>query len=89
MPAGRGHALETRWAAGPLPGRLLAVFASLGIILISIVVFVLFPRQILFRSGVSGNRGEQKSGFAETVDLISSERITSSRREVFTMRWVD
>lgn len=92
VPAGRGHAppLETRFGLPDLSRvRLLAVFASLGIILISIVVFVLFPRQILFRSGVSGNRGEQKSGFAETVDLISSERITSSRREVFTMRWVD
>ena len=91
-PTERDHVppLETRFESLDLTRiRLLAGFASLGIILISIVVFVLFPRQILFRSGVPGNRGEQKSGFAETVDLISSERITSSRREVFTMRWVD
>ncbi|MAJ47969.1 MAG: hypothetical protein CBC35_12000 [Planctomycetes bacterium TMED75] len=69
--------------------RLLAFGSSLAILLISVLVFILFPRQILFRSGVPGNRSVQKSGFAETVDLISSERITSSRREVFTVQWVD
>lgn len=69
--------------------RLLAFASSLAILLVSVVVFILFPRQILFRSGVPGNRSIQKSGFAETVDLIASERITSSRREVFTVQWVD
>ena len=69
--------------------RLLASASSLAILLISVLVFILFPRQILFRSGVPGNRSVQKSGFAETVDLITSDRITSSRREVFTVQWVD
>ena len=69
--------------------RLIATSVSLGILLISVLVFVLFPRQILFRSGVPGNRSVQKSGFAETGDLIASERITTSRREVFTMEWIE
>jgi hypothetical protein len=82
--------LEVRFGPQDLSRmRLTASSACLGILLISALVFILFPRQILFRSGVPGNRSVQKSGFAETVDLIASERITTSRREVFTLEWIE
>ena len=82
--------LEARFGPRDLSRiRLVAASASLGVLLISVMVFILFPRQILFRSGVPGNRSVQKSGFAETVDLIASDRITMSRREVFTLEWID
>ncbi len=82
--------LDSRF--GPLDvGKLrrTALMSIIGIILVSVVVFLFFPRQILFRSGVSGGGLSGRSGFSETVDLVSSTRISSSRREVFVLRWID
>ena len=82
--------LDSRF--GPLDAEKLrrtALHSITGIILVSVVVFILFPRQILFRSGMSGGGISGRSGFNETVDLVSSTRISSSRREVFVLRWVD
>lgn len=69
--------------------RRTAFVSVMGIILISVVVFIFFPRQILFRSGMSGRGISDQSGFNESVDLVSSTRISSSRREVFVLRWID
>ncbi len=69
--------------------RRTAMFSITGIVLVSVVVFIFFPRQILFRSGMSGGGLSGRSGFSETVDLVSSTRISSSRREVFVLRWID
>lgn len=82
--------LDSRF--GPLDAEKLrrtALASITGIILVSVVVFIFFPRQILFQSGMSGGGVSGRSGFNETVDLVSSTRISSSRREVFVLRWID
>ena len=82
--------LDSRF--GPIDSERLrrtALASIVGIVLVSIVVFIFFPRQILFRSGMSGGGVSGRSGFNETVDLVSSTRISSSRREVFVLRWID
>ena len=68
--------------------RLTVLISFLGIIVVSALVFIFFPRQLLFRSGVPGRGMVQRSEFVQTVDLVVSERISSSRREVFSLEWV-
>jgi len=56
--------------------------------LVALVVFVLFPRR-LDSADRRGLVGAPVPGFVEEVDLFSGERISESRREVFSVRWLD
>lgn len=62
-----------------------AILASAGL---SAVVFVIFPRDLseLARGPRFGGR---RSGFTQEVSLFQNDRITESRREVFTVAWSD
>ena len=67
--------------------RRTVLVAMIGLTVSSIVIFVIFPRDILFKAQTPGRSGGSRSGFSQNVDLVSSERISESRREVFTMQW--
>ena len=54
----------------------------------AMVVFVVFPRR-LDADPRRGFGGGPVSGFVDEVDLFAGERITESRREVFSVRWID
>jgi len=51
-------------------------------------VFVVFPRFAEFRGAGLGGRGAV-TGFNDEIRLRRGDRITESRRELFTVRWVD
>ncbi|MFM7259436.1 MAG: DUF3488 and transglutaminase-like domain-containing protein [bacterium] len=62
-----------------------SVLAVLGV---GVGVFILFPR--FADIGGTGARGPgATSGFNEEIRLRRGDRITESRRELFTLRWVD
>ncbi len=63
--------------------------AVLGAFLLSVVVFLLFPRRLEADARRTGGFGVPVSGFSEEVDLFAGERISESRREVFSVRWLD
>lgn len=67
--------------------RGLATVAVLAAFAASIPVFFLFPR---FAEVRLGDRGPGSvTGFNDEIDLRGSDRITESRRELFTLRWMD
>ena len=69
--------------------RGLAVGALVLVFISSIGVFVLFPRLPAFNE-MRGPRGARSvSGFTDEIRLRGSDRITESRRELFTVRWLD
>ena len=59
-----------------------------GAMVTAMVVFVVFPRR-LDADPRRGLAGGPVSGFVDEVDLFDGERITQSRREVFSVRWID
>ena len=69
--------------------RMTTGLAFFMVLIVSILVFMFFPRQLLFRSGVPGRGVVQRSEFVQSVDLVVSERINTSRREVFSLQWID
>lgn len=68
--------------------RGIVVTAILASAALSAVVFVIFPRDLseLARGPRFGGR---RSGFTQDVSLFQNDRITESRREVFTVAWSD
>ena len=77
---------------GPLDlssARRIALVTMIGVTLFSILIFVIFPRDILFSARGPGSKIGSRSGFSKDVDLVSSRRISESRREVFTLMWRD
>lgn len=68
--------------------RATVVTAILASAALSAAVFVIFPRDLseLARGPRFGGR---RSGFTEEVSLFQNDRITESRREVFTVAWID
>ena len=69
--------------------RRIALVSMAGVTIFSIVIFVIFPRDILFNPRIQGPGAGARSGFSKDVDLVSSQRISESRREVFTLKWKD
>ena len=69
--------------------RRTVLVALFGLSIFSVIIFVIFPRDILFKAQVPGQGPGRRSGFSQNVDLVSSERISESRREVFTLQWKD
>lgn len=63
--------------------------AVVGAFLLSVVVFLLFPRRLEADPRRTGGFGAPVSGFAEEVNLLAGERISESRREVLSVRWLD
>lgn len=62
-----------------------SVLAVLGV---GIGVFILFPR-FADISGTGGRGPGATTGFNEEIRLRRGDRITESRRELFTVRWID
>lgn len=80
----------------PVAGRRFATqlrrtvaLAAVGAMLVAIVAFVLFPRRLDAEPRPGGLPGTPVSGFVDEVDLFAGERISESRREVFSVRWLD
>ncbi|MDG2031375.1 MAG: DUF3488 and transglutaminase-like domain-containing protein [Phycisphaerales bacterium] len=69
--------------------RRTTLLALIGVAIFGIAIFVIFPREILFKSQMPGRSLGSRTGFTQNVDLVSSERINESRREVFTLQWKD
>lgn len=65
----------------------LAAAALLSIFCLSIVGFFAFPRlqNVRFGEGAMG----AVTGFSDEIDLRGGDRITESRRELFTLQWFD
>lgn len=66
--------------------------ATLSIVLgaiLSILVFVIFPRELADRLRRESRIGSRQTGFSEEVRLFSNDRINESRREVFAVEWLD
>lgn len=93
VPGGERHLMPPLTARfGPMDlasVRRTTLLALVGVGLFGIVIFVIFPREILFKNRAPGRGGGARSGFNRNVDLVSSERISESRREVFTLQWRD
>jgi transglutaminase-like putative cysteine protease len=91
--------LESRHLIPPLSSRFgpmdlasvrrTTFMALIGVAIFGTAIFIIFPREILFKSQVPGRSLGSRSGFTQNVDLVSSERINESRREVFTLQWKD
>ena len=67
--------------------RKLGGFALLAIFGLSVVGFFVFPRLGSVRFG-EGSVGAV-TGFNDEIDLRGGDRITESRRELFTLQWID
>ncbi len=61
---------------------------SLGLIL-SIVVFLIFPRELADLGRRDSRFGSPRAGFSEELQLLSNNGISDSQREVFTVSWSD
>jgi len=62
--------------------------ASVLVLLVASVVFLVFPR--LWRDpGLFRRGGPGTTGFAPEIRLRTGDRISTSRREVFVVRWLD
>jgi len=69
--------------------RSVAVAAtSLGLLL-SIVVFLIFPRELADMGRRETRFGSPRVGFSEELELFTNSRISDSQREVFTVSWSD
>ncbi len=70
-------------------------FASLGVVMacgglvISLAVFVIFPRGLLHSDSMLSGLARRTTGFSEDVRLNESTRISESRREAFTLQMLD
>ena len=69
--------------------RRTVVLTAVGSMLVAVMVFVVFPRRLDSDPRRGGLAGTPVSGFVEEVDLFAGERISESRREVFSVRWLD
>lgn len=73
----------------PAQLRRTVVLTAVGSMLVAVMVFVVFPRRLEGDPRQGGVAGTPVSGFVEEVDLFAGERISESRREVFSVRWLD
>jgi transglutaminase-like putative cysteine protease/heme exporter protein D len=69
--------------------RMLTTVSIILGVLLSIGVFVIFPRELADRLRRDSRIGSRQTGFSEEVRLFSNDRINESRREVFTVEWVE
>ncbi len=67
--------------------RRVAIASIVAIFAGSVLGFALFPRFGESRGGRTDS--ESVSGFSDRIDLLANERINESRRELFTLRWID
>ncbi len=80
--------LEITFGRRALPQfRWMAVVSLVMIFACSVIGFFLFPRFAEVRVGEVG-RGSV-TGFNDEIDLRGGDRITESRRELFTLQWID
>lgn len=77
---GRAVTSNFRWVA--------VVSIVLGAIL-SAVVFIIFPRELSDLARREARFGMMQSGFSGEVRLFTNDRVSESRREVFTVAWRD
>jgi transglutaminase-like putative cysteine protease len=69
--------------------RGVAAVASVLVLLVASVVFLVFPRLWRDSPGFLRRGGQGISGFAPEIRLRTGDRISTSRREVFVVRWLD
>ncbi len=69
--------------------RAVAIASTLMGLLLSIVIFVIFPRELSDFARREFRFGAPRVGFSEDVQLFTNNRITDSEREVFTVNWSD
>ncbi len=69
--------------------RSLAIVAGILGAVLSVVIFVIFPRELSDLARRDPCLGSRQTGFSEDVRLFTNDRITESRREVFTVDWTD
>ena len=68
--------------------RGIAIVSMVMVVALGTVVFVFFPRFAAL--GSMGGRGRTSvTGFSDEIRLRGGDRITESRRELFTVRWID
>lgn len=77
---GRAVKSNFRWIAG--------ISIALGLVL-SVGVFVIFPRELSDLARRDAQFGMRQSGFSPEVRLFDTGRVSESRREVFTVEWRD
>jgi len=88
-----GHALSPAPppeipARGAISLRGVSAVASVLVLLVASLVFLVFPR--LWRDpGLFRRGGPGTAGFSPEVRLRTGDRISTSRREVFVVRWLD
>jgi protein-glutamine gamma-glutamyltransferase len=58
-------------------------------LLLSIVVFLIFPRELADMARRESRFGAPRVGFNEELQLFTNNRITDSQREVFSVTWSD
>jgi transglutaminase-like putative cysteine protease len=69
--------------------RGVAVASSALVLLVASVVFLVFPRLWRDQQGLFRRGGPGTTGFAPEIRLRAGDRISTSRREVFVVRWLD
>ena len=69
--------------------RGVAAVASALVLLVASVVFLVFPRLWSDPPGLFRRGGPGTTGFAPEIRLRTGDRISTSRREVFVVRWLD
>ncbi|MFM7052778.1 MAG: DUF3488 domain-containing protein [Planctomycetota bacterium] len=79
LAVGRSTRPQFRWLAA---GTIASILAA------SAVVFVLFPR-FSNLPGRGPRGGPSVTGFTDEIRLMGGGRISESRRELFTLRWLD
>jgi transglutaminase-like putative cysteine protease len=65
-----------------------AASMALGLVL-SLVIFLIFPRELADLARRDSRFGPMRVGFTEEVQLFTNNRITDSQREVFSVSWSD
>lgn len=69
--------------------RGVTALSSALVLLVASVVFLVFPRLWRDPHGMFRRAGPGTTGFAPEIRLRSGDRISTSRREVFVVRWLD
>lgn len=72
-----------------VPLRTVTAVASALVLGVASVVFLVFPRLWRDPPGLFRRGGPGTTGFAPEIRLRTGDRISTSRREVFVVRWLD
>lgn len=74
---------------GSVSLRGVTAVASVLVLGVALIVFLVFPRLWRDPPGLFRRSGPGTAGFAPEIRLRTGDRISTSRREVFVVRWLD